>query len=76
MRNFVLEDFLTDLWEQLQAFEIINPNISVNKFSQNLISSFENALNKHAPLQKLSEKEKRLSEKPWISKSILKSIKT
>ena len=60
----------------MQAFEIINPNISVNKISQNLTSSFENVLNKHAPLQKLSRKEKRLSEKPWISKSILKSIKT
>ena len=34
MRNFVLEDFLTDLWEQLQAIEITNPNISVNKISQ------------------------------------------
>ena len=76
MRNFVLEDFLTDLWEQLQAIEITNPNISVNKISQNLTSSSENVLNKHAPLQKLSRKEKRLSEKPWISKGILKSIKT
>ena len=76
MRNFVLEDFLTDLWEQLQAIEITNPNISVNKIFQNLTSSFKNVLNKHAPLQKLSRKEKRLSEKPWISKGILKSIKT
>ena len=41
MRNFVLEDFLTDLWEQLQAIEITNPNISVNKISQNLTSSSE-----------------------------------
>ena len=71
-----MRNFLTDLWEQLQAIEITNPNISVNKISQNLTSSFENVLNKHAPLQKLSRKEKRLSEKPWISKGILKSIKT
>ena len=76
MKNFVLEDFLTDLWEQLQAIEITNPNITVNEISQNLTSSFEKVLNKHAPLQKLSRKEKRLSEKPWISKGILKSIKT
>ena len=33
-------------------------------------------LNKHAPLQPLSRQEKRLNEKPWISKCILKSIKT
>ena len=60
----------------MQAIEITNLNISVNKISQSLTSFFENVLNKHAPLQKLSRKEKRLSEKPWISKGILKSIKT
>ena len=76
MKNFVIENFLSDLQEELQTIEICNPDISVNSISQNLTSYFENVLDKHAPLQKLSQKEKRLTEKPWISKGILKSIKT
>ena len=76
MKNFVVENFLSDLQEELQTIEISNPDISLNSISQNLTSSFENVLDKYAPLQKLSRKEKRLTEKPWISKGILKSIKT
>ena len=76
MKNFVIENFLSDLQEELQTIEISNPDISVNSISQNLTSSFKNVLDKHAPLQNLSGKENRLTEKPWISKGILKSIKT
>ena len=37
---------------------------------------FNSVLNKHAPLQKLSRKQKKLNGKPWLSKGILISIKT
>ena len=57
MKNFVTENFLSDLQEELQTIEISNPDISVNSIPQNLTSSFENVLDKHAPLQKLSQKE-------------------
>jgi len=33
-------------------------------------------LDKYAPLRRMSRREKRLSEKPWITPGILKSIKT
>ena len=42
MKNFVIENFLSDLQEELQTIEISNPDISVNSISQNLTSSFEN----------------------------------
>ena len=32
-------------------------------------------IDQHAPLKKYSRKQRRLKEKPWITKAILKSIK-
>ena len=75
-KNFVIKNFLSNLQEELQTIEISNFDISVNSISQNLTSSFKNVLDKHATLQKQSRKEKRLPQKPWISKGIFKSIKT
>ena len=40
------------------------------------LKKFSEILNKHAPLQKTSEKSKKQIMKPWITKGILKSIKT
>ena len=39
-------------------------------------SSLLEVLNKHAPLKQLSQREKKLSLKPWITKGIYNSIKT
>ena len=36
--------------------------------------TFNSILDKHAPLQKLTKKELKLKEKPWITRGILKSI--
>ena len=76
MKHFNLEHFIADLQEHLQNIDVANPNSNVNNDSKQLISAFEFLLNKHAPLQPLSRQEKRINEKPWISKCILKSIKT
>ena len=76
LKNFVLEHFLTDLQEQLLNIEVTNPNITANNYSTSLSSIFQVTLDKHAPLRQMSRREKRLSQKPWISKGILKSIKT
>ena len=35
---------------------------------------FKNTLQKHAPLRKLTKKEKQLHKKTWITKGILKSV--
>ena len=76
MKHFNLEHFIADLQEHLQNIDVANPISNVNNDSKQLISAFEFLLNKHSPLQPLSRQEKRLNEKPWISKCILKSIRT
>ena len=73
---FGIENFLVDLHKHVENIKVSNPNTSVNSNATSLSSVFELALNKHAPLRPMSRREKRLSQKPWISKGILKSIKT
>ena len=72
MKHFNLEHFIADLQEHLQNVDVANPNSSVNNDSKQLTSAFEFLLNKHASLQPISRREKRINEKPWISKGILK----
>ena len=43
---------------------------------KSFISLFLEVLNKHTPLKQLSQREKKLSLKPWITKGIYDSIKT
>ena len=74
-KHFNLEHFITDLQEHLQNIDVADPNSSVNNDSKQLTSAFEFLLNKHAPLQPLSRREKRVNKKTWISKGVLKSIK-
>lgn len=76
MKTFNLEDFLTDLLKHLQNVESVTSTVTVNEMATSLSSAFDIILNKHAPLRTMTRREKRLSEKPWISKGILKSIKT
>ena len=76
MKNFDIQNFLVDLYKHVQNINVPNPNTSVNSNATSLSSVFELALNKHAPLLPMSRREKRLTQKPWISKGILQSIKT
>ena len=76
MKNFDIENFLVDLHKHVENINVSNPNTSVNSNATSLSSVFELALNKHVPLRPMSRREKRLSQKPSISKGILKSIKT
>ena len=42
--------------------------------SNGFIKEFLNALDKHQPMRELSNKEKKLLQKPWLTPGILKSI--
>ena len=74
MKNFNTDYFLCDLQIALNETHIHtdNANDSMNSF----ISTFQMTLDKHAPLTEMSRTEKKLSNKPWITKGIYKSIKT
>ena len=76
MKRFILEEFLTDLAEKLSQINVESNSTSINDNVDNLVSIFKTTLNCHAPLRPLSRREQRLSNKPWITKGILISIKT
>jgi len=47
-----------------------------NSSLSTLLTSVENVLNKHAPLKTLSKRQERIQSKPWITKGLLRSIRT
>jgi len=71
-KNFRAENFLKDLYENIANIGI-NDNGATDCMI-NLIDKFKNTLNTHAPFRNLSQKEKKLRTKPWLSKGQLKSI--
>jgi len=76
MKQFVLDDFLIELEQKLSKIDFESTSCCVNDNANNVIAVFKNVLNLHALLRPMTRSEKRLSDKPWISKGILKSIKT
>jgi len=54
----------------LPSSEDVNSSLSM------LVTSFENVLNKHAPLKPLSKRQERIKSKPWLTKGLLQSIRT
>ena len=55
----------------------LKPNKSnINQDVINLTIVFNSVLDEHPPMRPMSKKEKRLTDKPWITKGILTSIKT
>ena len=74
MRNFSLKLFCNDLslkMSNLKVFEDSSPHYQFQTF----IDIFTDALNFHAPYRRTSRKVKKLKEKPWLTKGLLKSIK-
>ena len=52
----------------------LSPNAFNDHFTQ-VISAISAVIDKHAPLQKASRRQKRIQRNPWLSKGILTSIK-
>ena len=76
MKQFKLEDFLLDLRNDLSKLNLKPDKSNVNQDVINLTTVFNSVLDRHAPMRPMSRKEKRLTDKPWITKGILTSIKT
>ena len=70
--HFDKDLFLNDL-ENIDFNELIDED--VNQSINNVISALQTLSDKHAPVKKLSSKKIKQSAKPWLSDSILKSIK-
>ena len=76
MKQFKLEDFLLELRNDLSNLNLKPDKSDVNQDVINLTTVFNSVLDRHAPMRQMSRKEKRLTDKPWITKGILISIKT
>jgi len=63
MKNFNLENFLIDLDEALSPWNF-NTGSTVHNDFYEFIHIFQKIINKHAPLRKLSRREKQLQAKP------------
>ena len=59
--------------------EALNENVvstmSIDKQTKIFLNTFSNTVDKLAPFRKMTQKEKRLKIKPWLTRGILKSIK-
>ena len=77
MKFFKGEEFIIDLNCQLQSYcKINNQDTDVNEDVSRITETFIKTLNSHAPLRPLSRRRRKLNEKPWITKGLLKSINT
>ena len=70
MKQFKLEDFLFELRNDLPNLNLKPDKSNVNQDVINL-TVFNSVLDRHAPMRPMSRKDKRLTDKPWITKDIL-----
>ena len=69
LNSFDQDKYLEDL-KELEDLHLEKHN-NVNQ----MFNIYHDIINKHAPYKTLSKKETKLKFKPWITKSILQSIK-
>ena len=73
-KNFDRENFLLDLlefdWDDIIQVDKNDPNTSFNQFYKHL----SDLIDKYMPLRKLTNKEIKYHEKPWINRNILQAI--
>ena len=73
-KHFVKEDFILD-YNDINWVEVVDINRNDVNFSmENFLSKFNELLDTHMPLRKLTQKEFKQRYKPWISKNILTKI--
>ena len=70
-RNFFEESFIADIAIEKWYNDFQDVNNSYNDF----IFRLDGCVNRHAPIQKLNQKEQKRNQKPWITNEILKRIK-
>jgi len=59
------------LHQNIEKFDARDKNcmnlLSVHKLYEEFVSIFVNVVNRHAPLQQMTIKKRRLNNKPWLS---------
>ena len=72
-KKFVVDDFLAELSDKFSDFSF--ERLSANELWNNFETIFNLVLNKHAPLRLQTRSEAKRNKKPWLTKTILKTIK-
>ena len=73
MKNFNKEQYLKDLGD-IRKLDIIQYKRTEDMYNA-FHTTFLQIIDENAPYKTLSKSERKLKEKPWITKSILQSIK-
>ena len=76
---FNADDFCNHLKNEINSFFLTISYIDGNNFDaifDHFLQLLTNAITLYAPMRKLTRKQQKLVNKPWISRGILKSIKT
>ena len=76
---FNADDFCNHLNNEINSFFLTISYINGNNFDaifDHFLQLLTNAITLYAPMRKLTRKQQKLINKPWISRGILKSIKT
>ena len=68
------EQFNNELYDILQN-KLSHNSINIHQKFDTLVGTFKNLLDKHAPLIRQSRRERKLAQKPWITKAIMVSIR-
>ena len=75
-KKFREEEFLRHLELAFSDFQESTNDINdVNVLYDKFHSVFSKILNQHAPLKKLSQRQQKIFDKPWLTRGLLKSIK-
>ena len=74
MSKFNADNFLEDLNAALEMVNF-NERSSVNETFEKFLAVFTKTASEHAPMKRASRTEKRIRSKPWLSSSLLKSIR-
>jgi len=67
------EQFNNELYDILQN-KLSHNGMNIHQRFDTLVSTLKNLLDKHAPLIRQSRRERKLAQKPWITKAIVFSI--
>jgi len=70
-----VDSFLFDLDDELRR-NLSNISLDADSKFTLFLDTFIDVINTHSTLVKLSRRKPKLASKPWITKGILKSIKT
>ena len=69
-KDLYLDDIKLTDWQ-----EILNAEKNLNEKVQEAINTLNKIVDKHAPIKLASQSKQRQLNKPWLTKSILKSVK-